>query len=96
MKNLKAKAAITKNIEKSFSKIVAKIEKEQEKQADAIAKENKKVDQNTEVNPAQPAQPEHKLAVSHEKYGKSNQKGQTEKNDHQDNGKKVGQEKYEK
>jgi len=44
VKNPKAKAAITKNIEKSFSKIVAKIEKEQEKQADAIAKENKKAD----------------------------------------------------
>ncbi|PFK28268.1 hypothetical protein COI93_24255 [Bacillus cereus] len=77
MENPKAKAVITKNIEKSFFKIAAKIEKEQEKQVDAIAKENKKVDQNTEVTPAQseqvtqPAQPEQKLAVSHEKHGQS-------------------------
>ncbi|MEH6977050.1 hypothetical protein, partial [Bacillus pseudomycoides] len=74
------------------------IEKEQEKQADAIAKENKKVDQNTEVTPAQPeqvTQPAHKPAVSYEKHEQSNQKGQTEKNDHQDNGKKVGHEKHE-
>ncbi|MGE7874035.1 hypothetical protein [Bacillus paramycoides] len=53
MRNSKAKAEITKNIEKSYSKIAAKIEKEQEKQAGVIAKENKKVDQNADVNRAQ-------------------------------------------
>lgn len=40
MENSKEKAAITKNIEKSYSKIVAKIDKEQKKQAE----ENKRVD----------------------------------------------------
>ncbi|MGN4425123.1 hypothetical protein ACTFQN_14940 [Bacillus cereus group sp. MYBK30-1] len=44
---------ITENIEKSYSKIAAKIEKEQAKQADAIAKENKKVDQNADLTLAQ-------------------------------------------
>lgn len=34
---------------KSYSKIAAKIEIEQEKQADVIAKENKKVDQNIDL-----------------------------------------------
>ncbi|PFM57819.1 hypothetical protein COJ48_27495 [Bacillus cereus] len=51
--NPKAKAEITKNIEKSYSKIAVKIEKEQAKQADAIAKENKKVDQNADLTLAQ-------------------------------------------
>ncbi|EJQ97827.1 hypothetical protein [Bacillus cereus] len=49
----KAKAKITKNIEKSYSKIAAKIEIEQAKQADVIAKENKKVDQNADLTLAQ-------------------------------------------
>ncbi|WP_240514704.1 hypothetical protein [Bacillus cereus] len=34
---------------KSYSKITAKIEIEQEKQADVIVKENKKVDQNIDL-----------------------------------------------
>lgn len=44
MENSKAKAAITNNIEKSYLKIEAKMEKEQEKQAAAIVKENKRAD----------------------------------------------------
>ncbi|PFD29780.1 hypothetical protein CN285_29030 [Bacillus cereus] len=51
--NPKAKAEIIKNIEKSYSKIAAKIEKEQANQADAIGKENKKVDQNADLTLAQ-------------------------------------------
>ncbi|PFA57177.1 hypothetical protein CN931_23495 [Bacillus sp. AFS054943] len=46
---MKAKTAITKNIVKSYSMITAKIEIGQEKQADVIVKENKKVDQNIDV-----------------------------------------------
>lgn len=79
-----AKAEITKNIEKSFSKVVAKIEKEQEKQADVIAKENKKADHNIEVTPKQLAHSTYKPAVSHERHEQLNPKGQTEKNDHQE------------
>ncbi|MDM5239651.1 hypothetical protein QUF83_27060 [Bacillus cereus] len=58
---------------KSYSKITAKIEIEQEKQADVIAKENKKVNQNIDLTLAPTEKNNHEETVKkvgREKYEK--------------------------